>query len=119
MAAATAMRPITALVAVTYLSMVTANVLANTLPINGVRTGEVSQAYPNLFAPAGYAFSIWSVIYLLLGLHVLYQFGLFRGGPPSSDREALLDRVGLYFSISSRTLAASMPVSSSIAASAQ
>ncbi|MGZ8809099.1 MAG: tryptophan-rich sensory protein [Mycobacterium sp.] len=101
MPATTAFRPITALVAVTYLSMVTVNTLANALPINGVRTGDVSEAYPNLFAPAGYAFSIWGVIYLLLAVHVLYQFGLFRAGPPSSDRAALLDKVGLFFSISS------------------
>ncbi|MEO3760655.1 tryptophan-rich sensory protein [Mycobacterium sp. B14F4] len=101
MTATTAVRPITALVAVTYLSMVAVNIAANTLPINGIRTGDVSDAYPNLFAPAGYAFSIWSVIYLLLGLHVLYQFGLFRGGPSTSDRAALLDKVGVYFSISS------------------
>lgn len=102
----TGTRPIAVLVAVTYLVMVTVNIQANTLPINGVRTGDVSDAYPNLFAPAGYAFSIWSLIYLLLGLHVLYQFGLFRGGAASGDRGALLDKVGLYFSISSLANAA-------------
>ncbi|MGO4442579.1 hypothetical protein AB4Z42_04410 [Mycobacterium sp. 2YAF39] len=99
-------RPISAVAALTYLVMVTANVLANALPLNGVRTGGVSDAYPNLFAPAGYAFSIWSVIYLLLGLHVLYQLGLFRTGPTTSDRAALLDKVGLYFSVSSLANAA-------------
>ncbi len=94
----TAVRPVSLLVAATYLVMVTVNGLANGLPINGVRTGEVSDAYPNLFAPAGYAFSIWGVIYTLLLLHVLYQFGVFR-----TDRAdtALLDRVGRYFAISS------------------
>ena len=46
------------------------------------------------------------MIYLLLGLHVLYQLGLFRAGAPSSDRAALLDKVGLYFSISSLANAA-------------
>ncbi|ULE33686.1 hypothetical protein [Mycobacterium sp. IDR2000157661] len=75
MTATTAMRPVSVLVAATHLSMVIVNILANTLPINGVRTGDVSDAYPNLLAPAGYAFSIWSLIYLLLGLHVLFQFG--------------------------------------------
>lgn len=42
------------------------NALANTLPINGLNTGEVSRFYPNLFVPAGFTFSIWSVIYLLM-----------------------------------------------------
>jgi len=64
--------------AASYILMVTVNALANILPINGVNTGQVSDAYPNLFAPAGVTFSIWGVIYILLGIHVLYQLGLFR-----------------------------------------
>jgi hypothetical protein len=46
--------------------MLTANTLANTIPINGYNTGQVSAFYPNLFVPDGFTFSIWSVIYLLL-----------------------------------------------------
>lgn len=93
--------PIKILVAVTYLVMITTNVLANALPLNGRRTGEVSGAYQNLFTPTGLTFSIWSVIYLLLGLHVLYQLGLFRGAQPEGERTALLNRIGLLFSMSS------------------
>ena len=54
--------------------MVVMNFLANGLPINNRSTGAISDAYPNLFAPAGPAFSIWGLIYLLLGGYVLYQF---------------------------------------------
>ena len=61
-------------VAVTYIAMVVMNFLANGLPINNRGTGEISDAYPNLFAPAGPAFSIWGLIYLLLGIYVIYQF---------------------------------------------
>lgn len=93
--------PIKILVAVTYLVMIATNVLANALPLNGRRTGEVSEAYQNLFTPTGLTFSIWSVIYLLLGLHVLYQLGLFRGAQPEGERTALLNRIGLLFSMSS------------------
>lgn len=89
-----------ALVVVTYVAMITVNALANALPINGRTTGGVSDAYPNLFAPAGLTFSIWGVIYLLLGLHVLYQLGLFRSRD-TSDRAALLNRVGVLFSATS------------------
>jgi hypothetical protein len=46
--------------------MLTVNTLANTMPINGYNTGQVSAFYPNLFVPDGFTFSIWSVIYLLL-----------------------------------------------------
>jgi len=42
------------------------NVLANTLPINGLTTGEISDRFPILFVPAGYVFSIWGLIYLAL-----------------------------------------------------
>ncbi|GAU79031.1 TspO/MBR family protein [Fusibacter sp. 3D3] len=62
-------------VVLSYMTMITLNVLANLLPINGQNTGDISDAYPNLFAPAGYTFSIWGVIYVLLGLMV---FSLVR-----------------------------------------
>ena len=55
----------------TYVAMVAVNFLANSLPINNSSTGVISDAYPNLFAPAGPAFSIWGLIYLLLGGYVV------------------------------------------------
>lgn len=51
--------------------MITVNTLANVLPINGLNTGEVSAFYPNLFVPAGFTFSIWGVIYLLLLAYII------------------------------------------------
>jgi len=95
-----------ALVVFTYVAMIAVNVLANALPINGRTTGAISDAYQNLFAPAGLTFAIWGVIYLLLGAHVLYQLGLFhspddKGGAGDSRRVALLERVGVLFSLSS------------------
>ena len=41
--------------------------------INNKAVGEVSDDYPNLFTPAGFTFSIWSIIYLFLILYVIYQ----------------------------------------------
>ena len=66
-------------VAITYLAMITINALANILPINNMTTGDISDKYGNLFAPAGITFSIWGLIYLLLAAYVVYQFGLFQG----------------------------------------
>lgn len=66
------------LVTITYIAMVVVNALANIIPINGQNTGEVSDSYPNLFAPAGYTFSIWGLIYLLLGAYTLYQLGFLE-----------------------------------------
>lgn len=104
---------IKALVAVTYVAMIATNALANVLPINGQTTGDISDSYPNLFAPAGITFSIWSVIYLLLGAHVLYQLGLFRARTEDGEHNAgdasgggrasgaLLERIGVLFALSS------------------
>lgn len=62
------------LAGLTYIAMVVVNFLANGLPINNRSTGAISDAYPNLFAPAGPAFAIWGLIYLLLGGYIIYQF---------------------------------------------
>lgn len=55
-----------------YLAMVVVNYLANALPINNLNTGQLSDKYPNLFVPAGFTFSIWGVIYLLLAIWVFF-----------------------------------------------
>ena len=78
-----------------FVLMVTVNALANLLPINGIGTGAVSDAYPNLFAPSGLTFSIWGVIYVLLLLFSLYQLGVFGGN------DALVKRIGPLFIVSS------------------
>lgn len=49
------------------------NSLANALPLNGYTTGQLSDRYPNLFVPAGFTFSIWGIIYLLLLVFIIYQ----------------------------------------------
>ncbi len=50
------------------------NWLANALPINGITTGEVSDGFPVLFKPAGYAFAIWGLIYLGLVAFAVFHF---------------------------------------------
>ncbi len=85
--------------AFSFLLMVVVNALANTLPINGVTTGEVSDRYENLFAPAGFTFAIWGVIYITLLLYVLFQFGIFRSTKRVSKR-MMLKQVDLAFIVS-------------------
>ena len=41
---------------------ITVNGLANSLPINGQTTGEISDRFAIFFVPAGYVFSIWGLI---------------------------------------------------------
>lgn len=62
------------LVTIIYIIMIGTNAAAILLPLNGMTTQEVSDTYPNLFAPAGLTFAIWSVIYLLLAGYVVYQW---------------------------------------------
>jgi hypothetical protein len=88
------------LVAVGYLAMVGVNYLANALPIGGVTTGQASDAYANLFTPAGVTFSIWGLIYLLLAAYVLFLFGAFGKSKRKLD-DGLLAKVNVYFLISS------------------
>jgi len=61
------------MVLISYIFMIGVNALANVLPINKLTTGEISDSLPNLFAPTGLTFSIWGVIYLLLGAYTVYQ----------------------------------------------
>lgn len=82
---------------IAYVLMVTVNALANLLPIGGNTTGQVSGAYPNLFTPAPYTFSIWGAIYLLMAVFVLYQWEVFDGGTYSA---VVRSDVGLWFAIS-------------------
>lgn len=42
--------------------------------------GEISSQYPTLITPAGYAFSIWGLIYLLLIAFVIYQWYEWKNG---------------------------------------
>lgn len=88
------------LVVLAYLAMIGTNALANILPINGITTGEVSDSYPNLFAPAGLTFSIWGVIYFLLAGYAVYQLVVVQKGkrPPSAD---WLKKIGILFILSS------------------
>lgn len=57
---------------VAFAAVIAVNALAVLLPINGMDTGRISGLYPNLFVPAGFTFSIWSVIYLLLLSFCIY-----------------------------------------------
>lgn len=85
---------------VMYGVMILFNTLANTLPINGINTGEVSFKYPNLFQPTGMTFSIWGVIYLLLLVFLVAQASSV-GKPMTEAMRILVIRVHVLFALSS------------------
>lgn len=76
---------------VLFAVMVVMNYLANALPLNGKTTGELSEAYPNLFVPAGFAFSIWGIIYILLLIFCVLQF--------TTSHQAVISRMGWLFGL--------------------
>ncbi|MBN2202837.1 MAG: tryptophan-rich sensory protein [Candidatus Aenigmarchaeota archaeon] len=59
---------------IAFILTIFVNFLAgSTKLIGGVSTGGVSDSYQTLVTPPGYVFSIWSIIYILLGAFVIFQ----------------------------------------------
>ena len=74
--------------------MITINILANALPINGQNTGEISDRFQVFFVPAGYVFSIWGVIYIGLLAFAVYQ------ALPAQRENPRLRKIGYWFALS-------------------
>lgn len=83
-------------IVLSYIFMITMNVLANSLPFYGRTTGEISNKYPTLFTPAGFTFSIWGVIYILLALLVFRVVNL----PDSSFTDSTINPFVIATSVS-------------------
>ncbi|HTN69019.1 MAG TPA: hypothetical protein VLZ33_06120, partial [Dysgonamonadaceae bacterium] len=49
------------------------NYYSQVYTIHGNRVSDMSDEYNNLFTPAGYAFSIWGVIFLAILIFAVYQ----------------------------------------------
>jgi benzodiazapine receptor len=79
---------------VAVVATIVVNGLANVLPLNGQTTGEVSDRFQVYFVPAGYVFSIWSLIYLGLLAFAAYQ------ALPAQRENPRLRRVGYLFALS-------------------
>ena len=80
---------------VAFAAVLLMNVLSNVLPLNGRTAGEISDALPSFFTPAGYTFSIWSLIYLALLGFIIYQ------ALPTQRNNALIGKIGWGFVVSS------------------
>jgi len=81
-----------------FVGTVVVNALANILPINDITTGELSDLYPNLFVPTGLTFAVWGLIYVLLGIFVIYPLiPRVRSDP---QKIAFVQKVGPLFFVS-------------------
>ena len=83
------------LVVLGVLATITVNGLANSLPINGLNTGEISDRFEIYFVPAGYVFSIWFIIYVGLIAYAVYQV------LPGSKDNLRLDRAAGWLLLAS------------------
>lgn len=82
---------------IAFLLVLVVNYYSNTGAINSETMASVSAKYQNLFTPAGYAFSIWGLIYFALLGFVIYQAqGLFG----KNEAPKALHQVGWWFVIS-------------------
>ena len=80
-----------------FILVIIVNALGGAGAINDTSIAEISNANHNLFTPAGYAFSIWGFIYLLLLGFIIYQSrSLFK---PVRDDEFIL-KTGWWFVLS-------------------
>lgn len=88
-------------VIVSYGLVILVNALANAIPFNGILANEVSDSYPNLFAPANIAFSIWGIIFFFLAIYCVYQLVRSIKGTNTPEDMQKLHAIGIYFIISS------------------
>ncbi len=82
---------------VAFVFTVVMNYVSNTGVFNGQAMKTISDKYFNFFTPAGYAFSIWGLIYLgLLGFVFYTGRGLFK----KVEDNSLLTKIGWWFVVS-------------------
>jgi hypothetical protein len=72
------------------------NYLSNTGLINGNTMKTISDRYQNYFTPAGYAFSIWGVIYLGLLGFIIYSWRSLS----NNNKNQFLPKIAWWFIIS-------------------
>jgi len=77
------------------LTVVVNGLAGGTKILGGKLTSEISDANPTLITPAGYVFSIWGIIYILLGIFVIFQ------ALPAQREKEYHGRIGWLFILSS------------------
>lgn len=79
---------------VAFVGMLVVNYLSNALPFNDLTATMISDQFDIFFVPAGYAFSIWGLIYLGLLAFVIYQ------ALPAQRENPRLRNIGYWFAVS-------------------
>lgn len=79
------------------IAVLVVNFLASSISIGGYTTGELSHMNPTLITPAGFTFSIWGIIYLLLIAMTVYIAWEFYQENKIADR--IVKTIGPWFII--------------------
>ena len=81
-------------VVVALIITIAVNVMSNAVPFNGLTAPEIADSFDVYFVPAGYVFSIWSVIYLGLIAYAVFQL------LPAQRENPRLRQTGWWFALS-------------------
>lgn len=81
---------------VSFAFMLFINYASNAGIFSNVTVADISHKYDTLFAPAGYAFLIWTLIFLFGAAFVIYQWLLLKKGDPHK----YISRTGVWFTVS-------------------
>jgi hypothetical protein len=82
-------------IAAFIITVIVNSIAGSTTLIGGVQTADVSNKYPTLVTPAGFTFAIWGIIYVLLGVFVVYQ------ALPKQRSSGYIERISWLFVLSS------------------
>jgi hypothetical protein len=82
-------------IAAFIITVIVNSLAGSTTLIGGQETAAVSDKYPTLVTPAGFTFSIWGIIYVLLGAFVIYS------ALPKQRSSGYVERIGWLFVLSS------------------
>ncbi len=80
---------------ITLIAMLFVNIASNTGFFSQQTVGDVSHKYDTLFAPAGYAFAIWGLLFLLAISFVIFQWVLVKNDPKN-----FISKTGIWFALS-------------------
>jgi len=81
---------------ISVLFVIAINYISQLFKLNNTTIGEISKRYDNLFTPAGYAFAIWGLIFLLLIGYAIFQM---RRAFFSNKNTDFILQTGYWFAI--------------------
>ncbi len=81
---------------ISLIAVIIFNALAGSGNLGDYTMGELSAKYDTLITPAGYAFSIWGLIYMFLTAYVIFQWYAYK----KQKFDETIDQAGPYFLLS-------------------